>query len=56
MIFSKKSVDLNHDLNQWFKSNDLNHSNPAQQFYFACVGEFALNFLAQPENIGRKAI
>jgi len=23
-------VDLNHDLNQWFKSFDLNHNNPAK--------------------------
>ena len=25
VIFSKKSFDLNRDLNQWFKSLDLNH-------------------------------
>ena len=25
--------DLNHDLNQRFKSNDLNHNNPAYYTY-----------------------
>ena len=29
VIFLKKSFDLNRDLNQWFKSLDLNRANPA---------------------------
>ena len=29
LILSKKSIDLNHDLNQWFKSHLFKPANPA---------------------------